>query len=102
MVPEGVKTAMTDDIVNTKFMDRHLQIGIDSLTELINHGVSVKHLRFNFFASRRYIRLPRLCTGKLTGGIPANTRRPDQRPQRRSPMAKLEFHKSLVKSRPIR
>jgi AMP nucleosidase len=37
---------MSDDIVNTKFMDRHLRIGIDSLTELINHGLTVKHLRF--------------------------------------------------------
>src|SRR3954447_185494 len=46
MIPEGVKTAISDDIVNTKFMDRHLRIGIDSLTELINHGLTVKHLRF--------------------------------------------------------
>ena len=46
MIPEGVKTAVSDDIVNTKFMDRHLRIGIDSLTELINNGLTVKHLRF--------------------------------------------------------
>jgi AMP nucleosidase len=46
MVPEGVKTAISDDIVNSKFMDRHLRIGIDSLSELINHGLTVKHLRF--------------------------------------------------------
>ena len=46
MVPEGVKTAISDEIVNSKFMDRHLRIGIDSLSELINHGLTVKHLRF--------------------------------------------------------
>jgi hypothetical protein len=46
MIREGVKTAVSDDIVNTKFMDRHLRIGIDSLTELINNGLTVKHLRF--------------------------------------------------------
>jgi AMP nucleosidase len=46
MVPEGVKTAMSDDIVTSKFMDVHLRIGIDSLSELINHGQTVKHLRF--------------------------------------------------------
>ena len=46
MVPEGVKTAISDDIVNSKFMERHLRIGIDSLSELINHGLTVKHLRF--------------------------------------------------------
>src|SRR3989440_8302787 len=46
MVPEGVKTALSDDLVTSKFMDVHLRIGIDSLSELINHGQTVKHLRF--------------------------------------------------------
>src|SRR5580765_4160286 len=46
MVPEGVKTAMSDETVTLKFMDRHLRIGIDSLSELINNGLTVKHLRF--------------------------------------------------------
>jgi AMP nucleosidase len=42
MVPEGVKTAASDDLVTTKFLDLHLRIGIDSLRELINHGLTVK------------------------------------------------------------
>ena len=46
MVPEGVKTALSDDLVTSKFMDIHLRIGIDSLSELINQGQTVKHLRF--------------------------------------------------------
>lgn len=46
MVPEGVKTADSDEIVSAKFMDLHLRIGIDSLRELINRGQTVKHLRF--------------------------------------------------------
>ncbi|MEP6821815.1 MAG: AMP nucleosidase [Chthoniobacterales bacterium] len=46
MVPEGVKTAASDELLSTKFLDLHLRIGIDSLTELINHGLTVKHLRF--------------------------------------------------------
>src|ERR1041385_5186699 len=46
MVPEGVKTAASDEMVSSKFADLHLRIGIDSLTELINHGLTVKHLRF--------------------------------------------------------
>ncbi|MDQ6626659.1 MAG: AMP nucleosidase [Verrucomicrobiota bacterium] len=46
MVPEGVKTGASDDIVTRKFLDIHLRIGIDSLSELINHGQTVKHLRF--------------------------------------------------------
>ena len=46
MVPEGVKTAISDESVTARFMDSHLRIGIDSLSELINHGQTVKHLRF--------------------------------------------------------
>src|SRR3989440_9797998 len=46
MVPEGVKTTTTDQKVTTEFVDAHLRIGIDSLSELINQGLTVKHLRF--------------------------------------------------------
>jgi AMP nucleosidase len=46
MTPEGVKTAESDKKVSTKFVKKHLEIGIDSLIELKNSGESVKHLRF--------------------------------------------------------
>ncbi len=46
MVPEGVKTAASDAVVTSEHMELHLRIGIDSLSELINHGLTVKHLRF--------------------------------------------------------
>src|SRR5580765_8472507 len=46
MVPEGVKTSVSDRQVTTGFVELHLRIGIDSLSELINHGLTVKHLRF--------------------------------------------------------
>lgn len=46
MTPEGVKTAESDRQVTREFADLHLKIGIDSLRELINHGLTVKHLRF--------------------------------------------------------
>jgi AMP nucleosidase len=46
MVPEGVKTTTSDVVVSAKFVELHLRIGIDSLTELINHGLTVKHLKF--------------------------------------------------------
>jgi AMP nucleosidase len=46
MVPEGVKTEASDLTVTQKFMERHLRIGIDSLKQLINNGVTVKHLRY--------------------------------------------------------
>jgi AMP nucleosidase len=46
MIPEGVKTEVSDKNVDEKFMEAHLRIGIDSLKQLINKGHTVKHLRF--------------------------------------------------------
>ncbi len=46
MVPEGVKTAQSDAEVTKNFVQKHIQIGIDSLKEIENQGLSVKHLRF--------------------------------------------------------
>lgn len=46
MVPEGVKTAESDKKVTSKFVDRHIKIGIDSLKQLINEGLTVRHLKF--------------------------------------------------------
>lgn len=46
MQPEGVKTEKSDKNVTKKFVEKHLEIGIDSLQELISSGESVKHLRF--------------------------------------------------------
>ena len=44
--PKGVKTATSDQKVTQEFLDQHLRIGIDSLPQLINRGLTVKHLRF--------------------------------------------------------
>ncbi|MTI32793.1 AMP nucleosidase [Xanthovirga aplysinae] len=46
MIPEGVKTDESDKKVTSKFVNKHLEIGIDSLLELRDSGESVKHLRF--------------------------------------------------------
>jgi len=46
MISKGVKTAESDKKVTEEFADSHLKIGIDSLNELINNGLTVKHLRF--------------------------------------------------------
>jgi len=46
MTPEGIKTAESDRKVTQEFVDLHLQVGIDSLKEIINDGLTVKHLRF--------------------------------------------------------
>lgn len=46
MIPEGVKTEESDKKVTTDYVTDHLQIGINSLKELQNTGISVKHLKF--------------------------------------------------------
>jgi len=46
MTPEGVKTAASDKKVDESFVTNHLRIGIDALKQLINKGLTVKHLRF--------------------------------------------------------
>jgi len=46
MIPEGVKTAESDSKVTEKYVETHLRVGIDSLKQLINNGLTVKHLRF--------------------------------------------------------
>ncbi|PZR37582.1 MAG: AMP nucleosidase [Azospira oryzae] len=46
MVPDGVKTDASDKVVTTSYVDLHLKIGIDSLKQLINNGITVKHLHY--------------------------------------------------------
>src|SRR5687768_31182 len=46
MIPEGVKTEESDKKVTANFVENHLKIGIDSLKQLINNGLTVRHLRF--------------------------------------------------------
>jgi AMP nucleosidase len=46
MVPEGVKTDASDQVVTGRFVDSQIAIGIDALREIRDQGRSVKHLRF--------------------------------------------------------
>jgi len=46
MEPEGIKTAESDKTVDAKYVSDHIRIGIDSLKQLINKGLTVKHLQF--------------------------------------------------------
>ena len=46
MVPEGVKTEESDKKVTEEYVDLHIKIGIDSLRQLINKSLTVKHLQF--------------------------------------------------------
>jgi AMP nucleosidase len=46
MISAGIKTTESDKHITANYTAEHLQIGIDSLNELINNGLTVKHLRF--------------------------------------------------------
>jgi len=46
MTPEGIKTAESDQQIDETYVTDHLKIGIASLKQLINRGLTVKHLKF--------------------------------------------------------
>ena len=46
MVPEGVKTEESDQIVTKNFVDLHLQIGIEAMTDIGAKGEKIKHFMF--------------------------------------------------------
>ena len=46
MIPDGIKTIESDKKVTHEHLEMHLKIGIDALKELINNGLTVKHLYF--------------------------------------------------------
>ena len=47
MIPEGVKTEISDRGVTARYVDDHITIGIEALKLLRRQGRSVKHLRFD-------------------------------------------------------
>ena len=46
MVPDGVKTEESDRSITNKFVDLHLEIGIDAMTDLGTKGEKIKHFTF--------------------------------------------------------
>lgn len=46
MIPEGVKTEASDQLVTANYVERHIRIGIEALKLVRRRGRSVKHLRF--------------------------------------------------------
>jgi AMP nucleosidase len=46
MISSGVKTEQSDKIVTENYMENHVKIGIESLKQLIEKRVTVKHLKF--------------------------------------------------------
>lgn len=46
MVPEGVKTEKSDQLVTQKFSKLHLQLGIEAMTEIGDKGEQIKHFKY--------------------------------------------------------
>lgn len=46
MTPEGVKTEESDRRVSSLFVEQHIKIGIKALQQIINNGLTLKHLKF--------------------------------------------------------
>ncbi len=43
MIPEGIKTEASDKKVNEQYLDLHLKIGIEAMTEIDKMGEQIKH-----------------------------------------------------------
>ena len=48
MIPEGVKTEKSDDIVTREYVTEHVEIGIKSLRMIIEEKKTVRHLKFDW------------------------------------------------------
>ena len=46
MTPEGVKTQKSDKVVTKKFVEMHLQIGIESMRDIGDQGETIKHFSY--------------------------------------------------------
>jgi AMP nucleosidase len=46
LIPEGVKTEKMDKAVTEKFVDLHLQIGVEAMTEIGEMGEQIRHFRY--------------------------------------------------------
>ena len=46
ITPEGVKTEESDERVTREWVDVHLQLGIDAMTEIGERGEPIKHFRY--------------------------------------------------------
>ncbi len=46
MMPEGIKTEESDKMVTQQFVDLHLKIGIESMSELGSKGEQIKHFTY--------------------------------------------------------
>ncbi len=48
MISSGVKTEESDKVISARYVEQQFEIGVDALRELIDNGLSVKHLKFDY------------------------------------------------------
>ncbi len=46
LIPEGIKTEELDKKVTEKYLDLHLKLGVDSMTEIEEQGEPIRHFRY--------------------------------------------------------
>ncbi|MFL3009141.1 MAG: AMP nucleosidase [Candidatus Neomarinimicrobiota bacterium] len=46
MIPEGIKTEEKDKDVTLKYVDLHIEIGIEAMTKIGNEGEKIKHFKY--------------------------------------------------------
>ncbi len=46
LMPEGIKTEQSDKMVTDNYVDLHLQIGIEAMTDIEEKGEHIKHFRY--------------------------------------------------------
>jgi AMP nucleosidase len=46
ITPEGIKTESSDQQVSTEFVDLHLELGINAMSEIGKKGEPIKHFNY--------------------------------------------------------
>ena len=46
MIPEGIKTQEMDQDVTRKYVDIHLDLGIEAMTKIEDEGEKIKHFQY--------------------------------------------------------
>ena len=46
MIPEGIKTEETDRDVTRKYVDLHIDMGIEAMTKIGDEGEKIKHFKY--------------------------------------------------------
>ena len=44
--PQGVKTEASDEMVTSNWVDKHLEIGIEAMTEIGGRGEQIRHFHY--------------------------------------------------------